>query len=63
MRLSTRARATDSVRLAAPSLPRTWPTCLWPCPGDHQFAGTGLVWPARRQYPQHLQLAAGQRSM
>jgi len=30
---------------------------------DHQFTGTGLVWPARRQHPQHLQLAAGQRSM
>jgi hypothetical protein len=28
IRLSSRARATASVRLAAPSLPRTWPTCF-----------------------------------
>ncbi len=28
IRLSSRARATASVRLAAPSLPRTWLTCF-----------------------------------
>ena len=28
IRLSSRAWATASVRLAAPSLPRTWPTCF-----------------------------------
>jgi hypothetical protein len=29
--------------------------------GYDELAGDGLVRPARRQHPQHLQLAAGQR--
>ncbi len=61
IRPSCRARATASVRLAAPSLPRTCVTCsLTVSSATNQVVADALVGPARGEQPRHLQLAVGQ---
>jgi hypothetical protein len=50
------------VRLATPSLPRTWLTCLFGrVEGDHEFLRDALVRRAHGQHSQHFPFAAGQR--